>query len=111
MTARRIMRLTERRQPHRRRNGTSTAADCRDIDNNLKYWRTIMRKHEQHTANAEKPATKEDGCCGGAQDHECAKPETNAVEMDKKPSMSSQVTHTHSAHAARDSCGCGGRHK
>lgn len=70
-----------------------------------------MRKHEQHTPPAEKPAAKEDGCGGGAQDHNCAKPETNAVEIDKKPSMSSQGSHTHSAQAARDSCGCGGRHK
>lgn len=111
MTARKIMRITDQHRPHCRRNGTSTVADHRDIDNNLKYRRTIMWKHEQHTSHAEKPAAKEVGCCGGVQDHECAKPEANAAEMGKKPSMASQRSHTHSAHAADGSCGCGGKHK
>lgn len=70
-----------------------------------------MRKHEQRTSHMEKPTAKEDGCCGGVQDHECAKPEANAAEMGKKPSMASQGSHTHSAHAADGSCGCGGKHK
>ncbi len=70
-----------------------------------------MSKHEQHSRHPAKTAEKEGGCCGGAQNHECAKPETKATEQDKKPPMASQGPHTRPAHAAGGSCGCGGKHK
>lgn len=70
-----------------------------------------MLKHEQHSGQSVTATGKESGCCGGVQDHECAKPEKNTAEMGKKPSMASQGSHTHSTHAADGSCGCGGKHK
>lgn len=66
-----------------------------------------MSKHEQHAGHTATAANKAGGCCGGAHDHE----EAGAAEQGKKLSKTSHGSHTHSAHGADDSCGCGSKHK
>ena len=67
-----------------------------------------MSKHEQHLGHPATAAGKAGGCCGGAHDHESAKPEANAAKQTSNPTAASPG---HAAHATGGSCGCGSKHK
>lgn len=70
-----------------------------------------MSNLEQSSKNAAKTASKAGGCCGGAHDHECDKPDSATAGRDRKPAVAGHGTDTHAGHATGGSCGCGGRHK
>lgn len=70
-----------------------------------------MSNLEHTSKHAAKAAGKTDGCCGGAHDQECEKPESASAKQEPKPAVAGQGTHTLAGHAAGGSCGCGGKHK
>lgn len=70
-----------------------------------------MSNLEQSSKDAAKTASKAGGCCGGAHDHECDKPDSATAGQDRKPAEAKHGSHTHAGHATGGSCGCGGRHK
>ena len=70
-----------------------------------------MSNHKQSHEHPASVTTKSGDCCGGAHDHESAKPDTHEAGQPKKPSTVAAGSHAHSSHGAGGSCGCGGKHK